>query len=121
MRAATDSCPLATDATDPTLAARYRQRRPTVPPAARTDTFQASVRASSASSCRAAATPSSPSGAVCRAAVKLWLLPFSAATRTATTASVTRTVSAGRTRARHARRFGGNTASPLVEPRGRIT
>ena len=44
IRAATESWPLATEATEPTLAARYRPRRPTVPPVARTDTFQASVR-----------------------------------------------------------------------------
>ena len=44
IRAATESWPLATEATDPTLAARYRQRRPTVAPVARTHTFHASVR-----------------------------------------------------------------------------
>jgi hypothetical protein len=89
IRAARPSWPLITTATDPTLDARYRHRRPTVAPVARTQTCQASVRANSARSCSAAAPASSHHGAACSAVVKVSLLPARTAARTATAATVT--------------------------------
>ncbi len=64
IRAAMPNDPFITLATAPAAAARNNSRRLTVPPAAQTQTLQASLRASRATTCNTTASASSEIGAV---------------------------------------------------------
>ena len=94
IRAAVASCELTTLARLPSAEAPNRRRRVTVPPAAATDACHASLRETSATICRRAASSRSQTGAEPSAAANSSRRPASAQASTSATATAPKTVKA---------------------------
>jgi hypothetical protein len=88
IRSAKPISPLTMFPTKPMLAARYSGRRPTVPPAARTLRYHASLRATSEPMCSTAAAPSNQPDAPTAASANARQRPASTAARTMIVTSV---------------------------------